>query len=199
MDHGLGVGVGLELVAARRKLGLELAVVLDDAVVDDRDVGAHVGVGVALGRAAVGGPARVADAGTTLERLAQETALEVSELALSAPAREVAVLDGRDPSRIVAAIFETAQRVDEVGRDRLRAKYSDDPAHKLNPLVERLTLRTGERRQNSNHTVCHFLTAMLNRPSPCAWPSGRGTWPPTAAAPLARFSRAPRRPPRHPW
>jgi hypothetical protein len=76
----------------------------------------------------------VANARPPFERLAQTSALEISELALGAPAREVTVLDGRDPSRIVAAIFETAKRVDEVSRDRLRAKYSNDPAHQLNIL-----------------------------------------------------------------
>ena len=47
--------------------------VLDDAVVDDGDVarGVGVGVGVAVGGLAVGGPARVADADGALQPLGQ--------------------------------------------------------------------------------------------------------------------------------
>ena len=49
------------------QLGAQLEVVLDDAVVDDDDVAAAVAVrvGVVVGRLAVRGPARVADAGAT--------------------------------------------------------------------------------------------------------------------------------------
>jgi hypothetical protein len=57
-----GVGVTLEEVAV--KLGLEVGVVRDDSVVDDRNVTAAVGVGVGVGvgRLAVGRPPGVADA-----------------------------------------------------------------------------------------------------------------------------------------
>ena len=70
----LGVGLGAEAVAAGDELGAQLAVVLDDAVVDDDDVagGVGVGVGVGAGCLAVGGPARVADGGATGRRHAFE-------------------------------------------------------------------------------------------------------------------------------
>ena len=43
-----------------------------------------------------------------------EPQLQVLELALGAAALEMAVLDGGDAGRVVAAIFEPAQRVDEI-------------------------------------------------------------------------------------
>ena len=61
----LGVGLGAEPVAVGLELGLELAVVLDDAVEHDREprvVAAGERVGVVLGDPAVGRPARVAEA-----------------------------------------------------------------------------------------------------------------------------------------
>ena len=62
----LGVGLGAEHVAGGLELGLELAVVLDDAVEHDREL-AVVAAGermcVVLVHAAVRGPARVAEAG----------------------------------------------------------------------------------------------------------------------------------------
>ena len=69
MHHHLGVGVGLELVALGGEHLLQLAEILDDAVVHHRDALAHVRVGVGLGGAAVRRPARVADADMALQRL----------------------------------------------------------------------------------------------------------------------------------
>ena len=122
VDDRLGVGVALEHVALGGELGLELAEVLDDAVVHDRDLAVHVRMRVALGGTPVRRPARVADAGVTLQRLLQQAAFEVAQLALGAAALEVAVLDGGDAGRIIAAILEPAQGVDEVGRDRSSAR-----------------------------------------------------------------------------
>ena len=66
-QHGgdLGVGLAAERVAVGEQLGLDLGEVLDDAVVDDGElvVVGEVRVRVGVGRAAVGGPAGVADAG----------------------------------------------------------------------------------------------------------------------------------------
>ena len=63
-DH-LGVGLGAELDAVGLQAALEVGEVLDDAVQHDLDAAGLVvvRVGVLLGDPAVGGPARVADAG----------------------------------------------------------------------------------------------------------------------------------------
>ena len=85
MGHELGVGVRGQLRAASQQGFPELEVVLDDAVVHHHRVAGPVRVGVGLGRAAVGGPAGVADAGVPLDgRLGQE-GLEPGELAFRAP------------------------------------------------------------------------------------------------------------------
>ena len=89
VDDRLGVGVALEDMALGGELGLEFAEVLDDAVVHDRDLAVHVRVSVALGGAAVGGPAGVPDAGVAAERLLQETPFEVAQLALGAAALQM--------------------------------------------------------------------------------------------------------------
>ena len=96
----------------------------DDALV-------HVRMGVALDGLAVRGPARVADADVALQRLVGKAQLEVLQLALGAAAVQVAVLDGGDAGRIIAAIFEPPQRVDEVARHRLLSENADDAAHAL--------------------------------------------------------------------
>ena len=62
MDDDLGVGFGLEEVIVALQFGLQVLIVLDDAVMDDGNLARGMGMGVVLGRAAMGGPAGVADA-----------------------------------------------------------------------------------------------------------------------------------------
>ena len=129
MQHRLGVGLGLELVTLGGQFVSQLLEVLDDAVVDHRHPLVHVRVGVALDRLAVRGPARVADAGMALQRVIGQAQLEVLQLALGAPAVQVAVLDSGHAGRIIAAILQPPQRLDEVARNGFLSKDANDPAH----------------------------------------------------------------------
>ena len=127
-DH-LGVGLAAELRAGLFQLLAQLAEILDDAVVHDREPLGRVRMRVALGRLAVGRPAGVADADRCRcsGSLAQPL-FEVAELALGAAARQRAVLQRRDAGGIVAAVFEALERIDELARHRLTAENSDNPA-----------------------------------------------------------------------
>src|SRR5215212_7968261 len=103
-------------------------------------------MGVHLVRAAVGRPAGVADADRAGQRRLRELDLEVAELALGAPALEpTAVLERRDAGRIIAAVFEPLQRVDDLQRDGRLAQYSDDPTHARKSLLAAGSLRLGEK------------------------------------------------------
>jgi hypothetical protein len=66
----LGVGVAGELNPGGLEFGTQCGVVLDDPVVHDRELagGVAVRMGVAIGRAAMGGPAGVTDAGRPGQR-----------------------------------------------------------------------------------------------------------------------------------
>ena len=90
--------------------------------VDDR-------VGVALGRLAVRRPARVGDAVAAAERLARQLLDQAVELAFGAPGLETAVLDHRDAGRVVAAVLEAPQSVDEQRNDLAGSDVADDSAH----------------------------------------------------------------------
>ena len=64
---------------------------------------------------------------------------EVRQLA-GAPAQlDVAVDDDGDAGRVVAAIFEPPQPVDQDGHDFLRSDVSDDPAHSIHGLPSEFT------------------------------------------------------------
>ena len=110
---------------------LQVEIVLDDAVVDDDDLAGAVAVrvGVLLGRTAVRRPARVADAVVARERIQRDDVFEVRQLA-GAPAQlDRAVVHDRDAGRVVAAILEPPQAVDEHRHDVLGSDVADDPAH----------------------------------------------------------------------
>ena len=127
-DH-FGVGLGRELGALGLQLFAQLAEILDDAVVHDREPVGGMRMRVVLGRPAVGRPAGVADADGARQRLAGEPRFEIAQLALGAPARQLAVLERGDAGGIVAAVFEALERIDQLRRDRLTAENSDNPAH----------------------------------------------------------------------
>ena len=114
----LGVGLGDEAVAFLLELPLEIEVVLDDAVVHDDDPARAVAVRVRvlLGRPAVRRPARVADAVLAVERIDAPAPPRGRESLPGAAAQlDRAVAHDRDAGRVVAAILEPSQPVDEDG------------------------------------------------------------------------------------
>src|SRR5690606_4444279 len=135
-DH-FGVGLGAEPVPLSGQLLPQLQVVLDDSVVDDHDTAGAVAVrvGVLLRRTAVGRPARVADAELTVDRLAAQHFLELRQLAGAAADVHGAVAYDRDAGRVVAAILQPPQALDEDGNERLVTQVSDDAAHESARLV----------------------------------------------------------------
>ena len=68
------------------------------------------------------------------KRRGGELRLEVLELALGAPALEPAVLERRDAGRIVAAVFEPLQRIDDRACDRPGPENPDNSAHLKVPV-----------------------------------------------------------------
>ena len=63
----------------------------------------------------------------------RDDVFEVRQLAGAAPQVDGAVVHDRDARRVVAAIFEPAQPVDQDGNDVLRSDVSDDSAHSVDP------------------------------------------------------------------
>src|SRR5207248_2067492 len=105
-----------------------LLVVLDDAVVHHRDAAAHVRMGVALGGHAVRRPARVADADVAGEPSLERKPGERSDAAAAAQALHAAV-DHRDARRVVAAVFEPPQPLEQDRHDVAASYGCDDSAH----------------------------------------------------------------------
>ncbi len=127
-----GVGLGLEDVAFHLQLFFERQVVFDDAVVhyDEIALAVAVRVGVLFGRPAVSGPTGVADAEGAVHRVHPDRFFQVAEFALGAAYRQLFVITvDRKPGRIVAAVFQTLQPLQD-NRDRtMRSDIADDAAH----------------------------------------------------------------------
>ena len=120
-----------EFLALGLQFGAQLRVVLDDAVVNDGDPGGAVRMRVALGRRAMGRPARVADADAAGQRGAFQHRCQIAELALGAAAFDMAVDEGSDAGAVIAAIFQPPQRVHQQRSRGTRSDHSDDAAHQL--------------------------------------------------------------------
>ena len=132
VGDGLGIGLGRERVAALLEPVAQLAEVLDDPVVDDRDLARAVlvGMGIEVVRPAVGGPARVGESDGGVRRAIGDGRLEVREFPGALLHEQIArIVDQRDAGRIVASVFEAPQPFDE-DRPRLAGtRIADDAAH----------------------------------------------------------------------
>ena len=94
MRHHFGVGLAQEFGALLFQHVPQLAEILDDAVVNHRDVFGRVRMRVVFVWLAVRGPAGMSDAGVTGERFGFQSQFEIPQFALGAAARR----DGRLPA-----------------------------------------------------------------------------------------------------
>ena len=130
----LGVGGRQQLAAGCLHLGAQGAEVLNDAVVDDGDAAGPVRVGVDRRRAAVGRPARVADAADRGGRRGgRQRPAQVVELARGLDDVEPAGAHEGDAGGVVAAVLQAPQAVHEDGQGALGrgrgADMADNSTH----------------------------------------------------------------------
>ena len=163
MRDDLGVGLGGELRAVLLQLVAQLAEILDDAVVDDRDPLGRMRMRVVLGRPAMRRPAGVADA--DVARSGSRAAALPRLLSLPSARRRssCAAFERRDAGGVVAAIFEPLQRIDQLVRDRPSPENSDDAAHAVNVPAsesERPVLAIQRTRQRYSRIIADCDTSM---------------------------------------
>ena len=128
----LGVRLRREDVAARLEAVAQVPEILDDPVVDHRDV-AHavlVRVGVEVVGPPVGRPAGVCEPDGRMGRAIRDRGLEVGELARLLLDEQVALLiDEGDARRVVASVLETPETLDQDGPCLAGPGVADDSAH----------------------------------------------------------------------
>ena len=131
MGHGFRVRLRLESHAFFFELRFQLAVILDDAIVNDRHMPRDVRMRIRLVRHAMRGPARVPDASRTLQVKPGQFLRKMHQLARRAHARELALLNCAYARRVIAAVLKPPQRIHQGPRHRLLAENADDTAHAL--------------------------------------------------------------------
>ena len=138
-DH-LSVGLGRERVAVGLEALAQLAEVLDDAVQDDGDllVAAGERMRVLDADAPVRRPARVADSRGGRRPVRADRLLELHEVTGGARVVRPGLLQEADAGRVVAAVLEALEALDQEILGRPPADVSDDPAH-LSPPSRSLT------------------------------------------------------------
>ncbi len=142
MSDDFGVGLGRELVAFGDQLLLQRDIVLDDAVVDDDDLAGAVAMGMSVlfRGTPMRRPAGVADAVGAVERLQADDLFQVAQLAFGAANLQASAIAGdRDAGRVVAAILQPPQAIDDDRHYPLLANVTNNSAHvwdspeRLNP------------------------------------------------------------------
>src|SRR6202035_1418578 len=124
------------------KLFAQLREVFNDAVVDHHDPLVAVGVGMRGDhrRAAVGRPARVADAEVALWHLLGQALDQGVDLggALYDRGLAIGVVEDRDAGGIIATVLEPLEALHDDGSRGALAQVADDPTHAAASYVPRL-------------------------------------------------------------
>ncbi len=137
MGDDFGIGVRREDKSFCLEMLAQGFMILDDAVVHDRDLGQvtrEVGMGIAFRGRAMGGPAGMGYAHISAEMLLIRELAELRNATGCAQPLQMAVIE-RDAGGIVAAIFEAAQTFQQSGHDVGSGDGTDYSAHGMNSLL----------------------------------------------------------------
>jgi hypothetical protein len=134
VHHDLGIGFRRKAVTGSLHARAYRLVVFDYAVVDDADfevaARGEMRMRIRFRRRAVRRPARMGQAGPRLHALAAHEFVEVGDAPGGTQTLEPAVLvDERDPGRVVAAVLQFADALDQQLHHIARGRRADYSAH----------------------------------------------------------------------
>ncbi len=190
MRHDLGVGLRGEAVAARSEPVAQLLVVFDDAVQDDRDASGAVVVrmGVLVRGPPVGGPARVAEPDDRPRVVAAGRRDQRVEVADGAHDVDTAAVEQGDAGRVVAAVLEMAQAVEDDGLAGASPGVANDAAHETSLPDGQGPVRADGETARSNRFVSAVAGGLCrSRSRPCR----AGRHPPKTSMDLRLVTRSP--------
>ena len=132
MGQDFGVGIGRKItVAISDQLIFERLIIFDDAVMDERQfsAGVEMRVRILIGGFAVRGPTSVADTVGAGRRLVRHELSERRDPAGALPRVYAVAIHNRHARGVVAAIFQTAQTIEQNGRRFRTPDVTDNAAH----------------------------------------------------------------------
>ena len=134
LHHRLGISVAGEDLASSFQLSPQCRKILDNAIMHRRHPGGGMGVGIALGWPAMGGPAGMAYASQPRQRVGLQRGGEVGQLALRPPTLNPAI-DQRGQARaVIAAIFQPLEALEHARRGWGKADDTHNSAHAMSSL-----------------------------------------------------------------
>ena len=116
MGEHFRVGLGGKVVLpVAEEIVLECLIIFNHAIVDEGEfaAGVEVGMRVLIGRLAVRGPTRVADPIGPGRRALEHQLAELCNPASALPYFHVVAIHNRDAGRVVAAILEPTQAIEQ--------------------------------------------------------------------------------------
>jgi hypothetical protein len=133
MRYHFGIGFALELVSLLNETFLQGKVVLDDAIVHDRDslTTGRLRVGVLVRDTAVGRPSRVRHPDVSLQSRQVTLQLNVLYAACAFSDLKPAGTDRGHPGGVIPSILDSSQPLKEEVRDWLLRNASDYAAHAI--------------------------------------------------------------------
>src|SRR5688572_10367355 len=125
-------------MAVRAQAILDIEIVLENAVVhDDQGAGAvGVGVRVVFRGTPVRGPPRMTDADGAVDGAVAQRALERLDPTHGAPDVQAARVEHGNARRIIAAVLQPLEAVDDDADRALLTHIADDAAHGCSPPIE---------------------------------------------------------------
>ena len=141
MRHNFGVGFRGKNVPFGGQLVAQFTEIFNDAIVDNSHFGCCVRVGIVFCGLAVGGPTGVTNAAKPVQRFQLEAGVKIFQLALGTAARDDAMFERGNTGRIISAIFQALESLDDLTRNRLTPENTNNAAH-IEPLVEPRGKRT---------------------------------------------------------
>src|SRR6266446_4125719 len=132
MRNDLSVRFGDKLMSFALQLLLQLQIIFDDAIVHHDDLPGAIAMRmrVFFGGAAMRGPAGVADSISAFDGGFLQDLFEIAQFSRRAANFQLAVLryDG-DSRRVIPAIFQLAQALDDDGNNLFWPDITDNSAH----------------------------------------------------------------------
>ena len=144
MHDDLGIGLRGKAESGAALLLTQCIVILNDTVMHQCDsLVANMRVGILLTRHAVCGPAGMCNTGRTTDRIFFQRATQFGDLADLAHAfQQVIFTLYRHSGRVVTAVFQPAQAIDQYRDYVMCCHHADYAAHLYNPLFIALQERT---------------------------------------------------------
>ena len=137
MGNHLGIGFGVEAMTLFNELSLQRNVVLDNPVVnhDDSSSAVTMWVSVFFRGTTVRGPAGVTNSVSSIEGLEADHLFQIPQLTLSAANLQTLTVAAHcDPGRIITAILQPFESVDDDRHNPLLANISHNAAHSNAPI-----------------------------------------------------------------